>query len=502
MKHFFTWPAAALATAVLTGCATSAQLSPQQLAQNYPAVSTLADQVKAADQKSLPILAPNGYAKAVDALEGARTAAERGQTDNANTLASVGLKALGKAEADAEHSARILSEVLEARRRARAAGANTLFNTELADLEAQAAELGDLIESGNLEKAKKGRPELQQAYLDLELRALKEGTVRLARAALDSARKNGAEKYAPKTYQAAAEELVLAQQVLDGDRTRQDKANAHANRARVLADKAANITGLIKDFDRRKYSEEDIVLWYQENLKTAVAPLGSDIHFGEANQLTITAIRTDLSNVMASLQDKDEKIVNLSREMATLTALREQELQSLRQHYESNMTNVKQQIAQKETIQAQAARLDAEEKARFDKVQSLFGNKEAQVYQQRKNVLISAHGFAFPPGQSKIDTENFALLNKIATAITQFKGATVYISGHTDATGSAQVNKSLSEERANSVKQFLTEVAGIPAERIVTQGYGKDRPVASNDTAQGRALNRRIDVLILNEPRE
>lgn len=492
MRSALRFAAITLSAALAAGCATTSSLTPDELAQQYPNVSNLSQRVTAGEQNNLAILAPDSFSTASDAAKDARVAAERGQADNANNLAAVGSKALDKAESDAKESSQVLAEVMEARKRALAAGSETLFETELTKLESQAADLGRMIEKGNAEKAKKARPELQKAYLDLELRALKEGTVQLAKAAIENARKSGADKYAPKTFRLATDEMSLAQQVLDTDRTRQDKAEAHAKRAKLLAEKSSNITELVKDFDRRDYSQEDVVLWYQENLKSATTPLNKELLFSEPNDATVGAIRTDISTLVGSLQDKDEKIANLSREVATVTALRDQETQAIRQQYEADIAGVKQQVAQRET-------LEAEEKARFDNVQSMFSGNEAQVYQQRKNVLISAHGFSFPPGKSEIETENFALLNKIATAITQFKGAKIYVSGHTDATGSADVNKQLSEKRADNVKQFLTEVAGIPADRIVAEGYGKERPVASNETVEGRALNRRIEVLILND---
>ena len=76
----------------------------------------------------------------------------------------------------------------------------------------------------------------------------------------------------------------------------------------------------------------------------------------------------------------------------------------------------------------------------------------------------------------------------------------VQIIGHTDATGSDETNKKLSEQRANSVARFLSDVGGYPENRIQAQGMGAEKPVASNATPEGRAQNRRIDVLIINQP--
>jgi len=71
----------------------------------------------------------------------------------------------------------------------------------------------------------------------------------------------------------------------------------------------------------------------------------------------------------------------------------------------------------------------------------------------------------------------------------------VQLVGHTDNTGSAEANQKLSLDRADAVKQMLVngEVAG---DRISTAGYGQDRPIGSNDTEEGRAKNRRIELVV------
>ena len=113
-------------------------------------------------------------------------------------------------------------------------------------------------------------------------------------------------------------------------------------------------------------------------------------------------------------------------------------------------------------------------------------------------MLISAQGFRFPSGSSEIGPQNFALMNKIIQAVKTFPNSTIEISGHTDSTGSAQVNKTLSQQRADNVAKFLVEVGGISASRIMATGYGSERPVASNETPEGRAANRRVEILIRN----
>ncbi len=86
-------------------------------------------------------------------------------------------------------------------------------------------------------------------------------------------------------------------------------------------------------------------------------------------------------------------------------------------------------------------------------------------------------------------------LTELATVIRAYTGA-VRLEGHTDGKGAADYNQNLSERRAAAVKQWLAEREHIPAERMTTQGFGKTRPVAGNDTDAGRQKNRRVEVVI------
>ena len=116
---------------------------------------------------------------------------------------------------------------------ARAAAAKTLQAEaeKLAEVDASLKKTSALIEKGNLEKAKQRRPELLQGYTQLELAALKQGTAELAKSAIASAKKQGAEKYAPKTLAQSEEKMALAVSILDADRTQTEKAEVQAKNA-------------------------------------------------------------------------------------------------------------------------------------------------------------------------------------------------------------------------------------------------------------------------------
>lgn len=105
----------------------------------------------------------------------------------------------------------------------------------------------------------------------------------------------------------------------------------------------------------------------------------------------------------------------------------------------------------------------------------------------------------FDTGQSTLKPESRLGLIKIADVIKNYNKTEVAIIGHTDNVGSATYNQDLSERRANSVQVFLAN-QGVKISRLKTIGMGFDDPVESNDTPEGRAMNRRVELHITPDP--
>ena len=103
----------------------------------------------------------------------------------------------------------------------------------------------------------------------------------------------------------------------------------------------------------------------------------------------------------------------------------------------------------------------------------------------------------FESGLSKFSENYQAGCERLAQWMTDNPGVNIRIVGHTDNVGSVPFNMALSQDRASAVERFLTE-RGVDAERIETQGDGPSNPVADNEMEEGRALNRRVEVVILD----
>lgn len=123
-----------------------------------------------------------------------------------------------------------------------------------------------------------------------------------------------------------------------------------------------------------------------------------------------------------------------------------------------------------------------------------FSKDEAEVYQQGDKLIIRLKKMNFPVGKANIPENSEALLTKINMIVRGLNPAQVEVQGHTDSTGSKTTNDLLSQKRAENVAVFL-KGQGLPGS-IEAKGYGPSKPLADNQTRDGRAINRRVDIVI------
>jgi outer membrane protein OmpA-like peptidoglycan-associated protein len=109
--------------------------------------------------------------------------------------------------------------------------------------------------------------------------------------------------------------------------------------------------------------------------------------------------------------------------------------------------------------------------------------------------LVMASDVTFDTNQSDVRSGFYPTLNSVATVFKKYDNNTITITGYTDNSGGDSYNQSLSEARARSVGDYLV-AAGVPSSRVFTNGMGKRNPIASNATASGRAMNRRVVITL------
>jgi OmpA-OmpF porin, OOP family len=120
---------------------------------------------------------------------------------------------------------------------------------------------------------------------------------------------------------------------------------------------------------------------------------------------------------------------------------------------------------------------------------------DATVCQQLFSDLLAKGKIRFESGRATIDPDSTGLLDRLIETALRCPAANIEIAGHTDGDGDDGFNQSLSEKRAQAVADYLVK-AGLPASRFTATGYGSKQPIASNDTDEGKAQNRRIDFVV------
>ncbi len=415
----------------------------------HNSISGLKDRVDAAYKNDVEWLAPEHFAKAKELLDRAVKEAQNSEDPDAGVkTADDGLKYISSAEDYAKAARTVLANALQKRSRAMKVHANLLYEKEFAEVDKDLKEAGHALEVGNKKFALEKDTSLATRYTNLEVRALKTNISESADEAYKKATKANANHLAPLTLKAAKNELDIAHKIIDVEKENFDKAQFHAEQARYLAKRAQYIAELITTLKGERLTGEQEVLWYQKQLELAHAGLPAELKFDKSNAQVIDEFASDVKRLAGNLHNVETHSVA--------------------------------------------------HEALFQEVTAMFQPDEAEVVRLGNDLILRCYGFYFPVGKSGLDQSNYALLNKIVSAINKFPKNNIEVVGHTDSTGSQRINTKLSDERAKNIADFLVKVANIDPNRVSSMGVGDENPVASNATEEGRAKNRRIEIIIKN----
>ena len=146
------------------------------------------------------------------------------------------------------------------------------------------------------------------------------------------------------------------------------------------------------------------------------------------------------------------------------------------------------------TLKGKTTEVEAKPFERFEKFPKLEMVPPVPNIEANSLLITSDSGVLFDVDKYNVPPEAEEFLKNLATVLKEMDVKNFEIDGYTDSDGSDEYNQVLSEKRANSVKNFLVS-QGVTAE-ITTKGYGESKPVASNDTAEGKQKNRRVEIII------
>jgi outer membrane protein OmpA-like peptidoglycan-associated protein len=131
------------------------------------------------------------------------------------------------------------------------------------------------------------------------------------------------------------------------------------------------------------------------------------------------------------------------------------------------------------------------------KLRQQLENTGVSVTRQGENIILNMpSNITFEVDRSDLRPDFVEVLHSVALVLKEYKSTIIEVAGHTDSTGSDSYNQLLSQQRAQAVTDVLIR-DGVQPVRIDTVGYGESRPIASNNTPQGRQQNRRVELTLL-----
>jgi outer membrane protein OmpA-like peptidoglycan-associated protein len=435
------------------------------------------------------ILSPNAFAEAEELLNEAKKRLDRGDKQSKIIEKIAGAQnQLKRAKEISQRARKELSKVLKARELARAAGA-TNYEKEYAEIEEEFLELTKAIEKDKIKRAQKNAPKVSEQYRQLELRAIKEQTLGEARKLIGQAEREGAKKLAPNTYAEAQKKMLEVDEFISKNPYQKLKIHNMAGEALLQAGRLLQVTRQSETIKTMK--PEMVTLWvegilFETSSKLATVDMRDQPLATQKENIlgAIDALQQDHSFLMAKVKSQQTDIESKDKQIAYL------EKQTQKEQAAKKRIAAEREEAEK--------RLAAERRFNqlFTEVRAYFRPDEAEVYKQGSELVIRLKAISFPVGKDVIMPSNYSLLSKAQRAIRTFGEPSLVIEGHTDSTGSEDRNQHLSQRRAESVRAYLVANGTLPQEKIIAVGYGSKRPLASNKTAEGRAINRRIDVII------
>lgn len=407
------------------------------------AIAEVTQIMTAARQNQVDVLADKAYTKGSDYLADARRGLQQG--DAAGTVldkAAIAKAFFEDASETSKSRQAMASRILEARASALSAGVrkSDVLVERMMDID-------DDLKSDTKQFSRVLSPDdfstFQKKYLALEVQAVQYRELSGAKQAIAQAQDKDADDLAPQSLQTASLDYETAMNMIAQSPRSPDLYKKSVDTALASATQLVDVMNVILD---AKGTPEHIALQIVKQ-KRALGELTSSVGKLEAN----------LESAKQTLQEKEGVLKTQEEQLAHAS------------------TQVRFQQA-------------------MDEAQKELSPDDALVYQQGNKLVFRLKRINFQTGTAVIPEFSKLLIAKVDAIIKKLDAEVVVVQGHTDSVGSTEVNQRLSTERASAVANYLFSFKG--GYKIQYAGYGESHPIASNETAAGRATNRRVDLVV------
>lgn len=439
----------------------------------------------AADAADAKLLSPKRYQDGMEDYQAAERGLERGRNvEYVRSKVADATANFAEATRTANLAKTVLSQSMKSRQDAANARAPELSRDIWDRAQREFGAAIRYIERGDLKNAREKDIESTAFYRDAELQAIKEQYLSSTRQLLEDAERARVDRFAPVTLEKARGLLAEAERELSQNRYDTDLPRSLARQANYEAKHAIWLSEVVRRVRDKDLTVEELVLQWEEPLQRVA----------------------DAANIVPEMANGHEQV---QAELVTFVENLRAENQELRQESEANALRVAEMAEEisalderlggataERTALVQRLEAQARVKQQFEAIEQMFTRNEARVFREGDSVILRLVGLNFDSGKSEIRPENFDLLAKVEKAIDVFPRSELIIEGHTDSYGGDEMNQKLSQSRAESIQQYMINAMRIASYRLIATGYGETNPIANNETASGRAQNRRIDIVI------
>jgi len=301
-----------------------------------------------------------------------------------------------------------------------------------------------------------------------------------ARSAYRNASEGPAEQLAPAELHKAHEALVLAEQSFQKD------PNSHKTKnLAYIAQRKSEQAGALGAMAADKASKDKANADFQKKQTEIVKQGKQDL--SESEQRTAAAqAELDKSAAIKASKEKSDAELAASKEKS------DAELAAVRASKEKSDAELQRQQA--EAVKQGKQDLSDSEQRTADARAELA--KLAAVKEEERGLVVTlSGGVLFRSAKSDLLSSAQVKLDQVAKALLAIRARNLIVEGHTDSQGSESYNQDLSQRRADTVRDYLVQ-RGYPADRIQARGKGKGSPIADNASPEGRANNRRVEIVI------
>lgn len=328
--------------------------------------------------------------------------------------------------------------------------------------------------------AEEALPLLRQA----ELETIQEIILADAKELISQAKASGAPSLAGITYRKALERLQETEKFIGENRYEERQAKRMAQEVSYHARHAIYLSRWIRDLKSDSDNWEKLILQVENYINAAGSTLDHEMKFDQGLTLPQEAVLASIRSVLADRRRLQETLVERDTRIGKLEA----EVERIRSE------------SGKYAAELGIRRQEIEKQRRFEEkiagIRALFKPQEGSVYLEGDKIILNLPGMHFASGSHEIGKRNLNLLQRVLQAVREFPDRRIEVLGHTDSQGSERDNLELSRRRAEAVRAYLARNLNLPVESIGAEGKGESLPIASNDTAEGRAANRRIEIIL------